>query len=69
MGRFSPRDVGIDLGTSSILIHVAGQGVVLNEPSIAAVDRASGALVARRPGVWRAGSREAPSSSGPCGTG
>ncbi|MBQ2770919.1 MAG: rod shape-determining protein [Clostridia bacterium] len=46
MGRFSPNDIGIDLGTSSILIHVKGQGVVLNEPSIAAVDRASGRLIA-----------------------
>ena len=32
-------DVGIDLGTSSILVYVRGRGVVLKEPSIAAYDR------------------------------
>ena len=32
-------DVGIDLGTSSILVYVRGRGVVLKEPSVAAYDR------------------------------
>ena len=32
-------DVGIDLGTSSILVYVRGRGVVLKEPSVAAFDR------------------------------
>ncbi len=32
-------DVGIDLGTSSVLVYVRGRGVVLKEPSIAAYDR------------------------------
>lgn len=32
-------DVGIDLGTSSILVYVRGKGVVLKEPSVAAYDR------------------------------
>ena len=32
-------DIGIDLGTSSILVYVKGKGVVLKEPSIVAFDR------------------------------
>ncbi len=35
-GRFTPK-VGIDLGTTSILVFVPGQGIVLNEPSVVAV--------------------------------
>ncbi|MBB5174620.1 rod shape-determining protein [Texcoconibacillus texcoconensis] len=32
------RDIGIDLGTANVLIHVKGQGVVLNQPSVVAID-------------------------------
>ena len=32
-------DIGIDLGTSSILVYVRGKGVVLKEPSVVAFDR------------------------------
>ncbi len=32
------KDIGIDLGTANILIYVKGQGVVLNEPSVVAID-------------------------------
>ena len=32
-------DIGIDLGTASILVYVKGQGVVLKEPSVVAFDR------------------------------
>ena len=32
------RDIGIDLGTTNILIYVKGKGVVLNEPSVVSVD-------------------------------
>lgn len=32
------RDIGIDLGTANVLIYVEGEGVVLNEPSVVAVD-------------------------------
>ncbi|MBQ8317808.1 MAG: rod shape-determining protein [Lachnospiraceae bacterium] len=32
-------DIGIDLGTASILVYVKGKGVVLNEPSVVAYDR------------------------------
>ena len=32
-------DIGIDLGTASILVYVKGKGVVLKEPSVVAYDR------------------------------
>ena len=32
------RDIGIDLGTCTVLVHVDGKGIVLNEPSVVAVD-------------------------------
>ncbi|MBM7645883.1 rod shape-determining protein MreB [Scopulibacillus daqui] len=32
------RDIGIDLGTANVLIYVKGQGIVLNEPSVIAID-------------------------------
>lgn len=37
-GLFS-CDIGIDLGTANTLVHVAGQGIVINEPTVVAVDR------------------------------
>lgn len=33
------RDIGIDLGTANVLIYVKGRGVVLNEPSVVAMDQ------------------------------
>ncbi|MCE9628809.1 MAG: rod shape-determining protein [Candidatus Vogelbacteria bacterium] len=39
-------DIGIDLGTSSTLVYVSGQGIVLNEPSIVAVNQKTGRVVA-----------------------
>ena len=32
-------DIGIDLGTASILVYIRGKGVVLKEPSVVAYDR------------------------------
>lgn len=32
------QDIGIDLGTANVLIYVAGKGIVLNEPSVVAID-------------------------------
>ena len=32
------HDIGIDLGTANVLIYIKGQGVVLNEPSVVAID-------------------------------
>ena len=39
--KFS-RDIGIDLGTANTLIHVSGKGVVLQEPSVVAMDLEEG---------------------------
>ena len=33
------NDIGIDLGTANTLIYVKGQGIVINEPSIVALER------------------------------
>lgn len=32
------KDIGIDLGTANVLIYVKGQGIVLNEPNVVAID-------------------------------
>ena len=57
-------DIGIDLGTATVLIYVKGKGIVLNEPSVVAVNtrtnkvlavgRAAGEMVGRTPGVVEA---------------
>jgi rod shape-determining protein MreB len=39
-------DVGIDLGTANTLIHVRGRGIVLNEPSVVAVSKRTGHVLA-----------------------
>lgn len=39
------NDLGIDLGTASILVYIKGKGVVLKEPSVVAVDRDSGNVI------------------------
>lgn len=38
MGIFS-KDIGIDLGTANTLIYVSGEGIVLQEPSVVAIDQ------------------------------
>ncbi len=40
------RNIGIDLGTANSLIYLAGKGIVINEPSIAAVNNKTGQIVA-----------------------
>lgn len=42
-GSFTPK-IGIDLGTTSILVFVPGQGIVLNEPSVVAIDERNNVL-------------------------
>ena len=37
-GLFS-CDIGVDLGTANTLVHVAGPGIVINEPTVVAMDR------------------------------
>ena len=40
------REVGIDLGTASVLVYVKNKGIVLREPSVVAVERNSGKVLA-----------------------
>ncbi|MBU9723417.1 MULTISPECIES: rod shape-determining protein [Bacillaceae] len=40
------RDIGIDLGTANVLIHVKGKGIVLDEPSVVAIDTSSNRVLA-----------------------
>ncbi len=40
------RNVGIDLGTVNVLVYVEGRGVVLNEPSVVAIDKTTDQIVA-----------------------
>ncbi|MDQ0189397.1 rod shape-determining protein MreB [Alicyclobacillus cycloheptanicus] len=40
------RDIGVDLGTANVLVHVQGKGVVLNEPSVVAIDQLTKQVVA-----------------------
>ncbi len=40
------NDVGIDLGTANTLVYVRGKGVILNEPSVVAVNQKTGRVVA-----------------------
>ncbi len=43
--RFT-RDIGIDLGTANTLVHVAGRGVILREPSVVAINKDDGKVMA-----------------------
>ncbi|WP_160032723.1 rod shape-determining protein [Paenibacillus sp. An7] len=40
------KDIGIDLGTANVLIHVKGSGVVLDEPSVVAIESGSKKVLA-----------------------
>lgn len=44
--RWMSNDIGIDLGTANTLVYVAGRGIVLNEPSVVAVNQKTGQVVA-----------------------
>ena len=39
------NDIAIDLGTASVLVYVKGKGVVLEEPSVVAIDKTSGKVL------------------------
>ena len=40
------EEIGIDLGTSNVLLYINGKGIVLNEPSVVAVNRDTGEILA-----------------------
>lgn len=39
------KDIGIDLGTASVLVYIKGKGIVLNEPSVVSIDKNTGRLL------------------------
>lgn len=46
MGFLENESIGIDLGTANVRIYVKGKGIVLNEPSVVAVNRNTGDMLA-----------------------
>ncbi len=44
-GVFS-KDIGIDLGTANTLVYVKGRGIVINEPSVVAINHKTGQILA-----------------------
>jgi len=43
---FFGKDIGVDLGTANILVYMKGRGIVVNEPSLAAINIKSGQVLA-----------------------
>ena len=39
------KDIGIDLGTATVLVFVKGKGIVLREPSVVAMDQSTGKIL------------------------
>lgn len=46
MGLFTANDIGIDLGTATVLVFVKGKGIVLKEPSVVAIDKNNNRILA-----------------------
>lgn len=46
MFGFKSKDIGIDLGTANTLLSVSGKGIVLREPTVVAINRQTGELIA-----------------------
>jgi len=44
--QFLGRDMAVDLGTANTLVYVRGRGIVLNEPSVVAINTRNGAILA-----------------------
>jgi rod shape-determining protein MreB len=44
--RYVSNDIGIDLGTANTLVYLSGKGIVLNEPSVVAINQKTGQVVA-----------------------
>ena len=43
---FVGRDMAVDLGTANTLVYVRGRGIVLNEPSVVAINQTTGGILA-----------------------
>ncbi|MBM3805368.1 MAG: rod shape-determining protein [Actinobacteria bacterium] len=47
------RDLAIDLGTANTLVYMQGRGIVINEPSVIAVNRRTGEVLATGEEAWQ----------------
>jgi rod shape-determining protein MreB len=45
LGNFS-HDIGIDLGTANTLVYVRGKGIMINEPSVVAINTKNNQILA-----------------------
>ena len=52
-GIMFAKDIGIDLGTANVLIHIKGQGIVLNEPSVVAIEKKTNKVLAVGEEAWK----------------
>ena len=50
---FLATDIGIDLGTASIIVYIKGEGVVMNEPSVVAIEKNTNKILAVGEEAWR----------------
>ncbi len=53
LGHSMARDIAIDLGSANTLVSVRGRGIVLNEPTIVAMDSRTGEVLGMGSEVWR----------------
>lgn len=44
--NLASKEIGIDLGTANLLVTIKGKGIVLNEPSVVAIDNKTGDIIA-----------------------
>ena len=44
--QFLTNDIGIDLGTANTLLHIRGKGIVINEPTVVAINKHTDKVVA-----------------------
>ncbi|MDP3963577.1 MAG: rod shape-determining protein [bacterium] len=46
LGKFFSHDIGMDLGTANTLVYVRGRGIIINEPSVVAINKKTGQVLA-----------------------
>ena len=46
MFGFKTKDIGIDLGTANTLLSISGKGIVLREPTVVAINKQTGNVIA-----------------------
>jgi len=46
LNKYLSNDIGIDLGTANTLVYISGKGIVINEPSVVAMNQKTGRVVA-----------------------